>query len=170
MTAQLIIPMDTPKHPARVIAAAERVYEQVKALALPHIEAFHNDLLKHDRRALVDTYPGTPFLHFTRECGTWVIMMPPAGSEAYPPEGEKIPYLFSRADRWHILAQIMPVFDSIERNRNTRLLLYFDGNRLHKASLARAKGILEEYVDGVQRTWRDEIKAAERRRREWMAA
>jgi hypothetical protein len=97
-------------------------------------------------------------------------MMPPADHETYPPEGKKIPYLFSKADRWHILAQIMPVFDSIERNENTRLLLYFDGSRLRKLTIARAKGILEEYVESIRRTWRDEMNAADRRRREWMAA
>ena len=66
-----------------------KIYNQVKKTALPYIEVYQNDLLVHDRNTIDRYDTGTPFLHFTGETGTNIVMMPDAVSEIWPKPGER---------------------------------------------------------------------------------
>ena len=62
-------------------------YVQLYALASPHSKDHRNDLEKWDRE-IIEKMPGCPYLHYTRESGTHIVMMPPADSDYYPKAGE----------------------------------------------------------------------------------
>lgn len=68
------------------------VYQELKKKALPFIEAYHDDLIKHDRTQL-DALPDVPFLHFTGSTGTHIVMMPGIDIDYYPARKEQVPYL-----------------------------------------------------------------------------
>ena len=79
----------------------ETAYNQIEKLALPFIEAFHDDLFKHDKNCIESHNIDTPFLHFTGSTGTHIVMMEPY--EEYPGKNIRVPYIFGSADRWQIL-------------------------------------------------------------------
>lgn len=118
---------------------------------LPSIESYRDDLLVHDVKAIA-TYPGVPFLHFTRAWGTQILFMPDAWHESWPARGQQVPYLFGTADREHILdgtlATIKYPWDRI------RLVHYFDGICLREVTIQRAIEIATAYQRRVLDTWR----------------
>jgi hypothetical protein len=68
----------------------------------PFIEAYHDDLDKHDLNWL-NKNPGVPFLHFTRAYGTHLNPLHAADDPRWPAPGVLVPYLFSHASREQIL-------------------------------------------------------------------
>ncbi len=135
------------------------LYLQLEGLALPHIEAYHADLTTHDRKSIEDN-PGIPFLHFTGSCGTYMVPMFPANHESWPAHGEIVPYLFGRADRWHILKGTLVVVEHVvcrEDSDRRKSALHYDGKRLKKVSLKRAHEIAQEYVRQVEKAWRGNL-------------
>lgn len=138
------------------------IYDELKQRCLPLIEAFHDDLLKHDKAIIEAHEPGTPFLHYTRACGTHLFMLIPAAS--YPRKGEFVRYLFGHADREHILSDLGKVIDSFVRDRDRgceaqKAVHYFDGKRLKLIDVRKAQEICFAYRCGIRREW----DAAERR-------
>lgn len=125
-------------------------YKQVEKKSLPLIKAYYNDLIRLDREA-IEKNPGTPFLHFTGDTGTYLFLMIPA--EDYPAKGETVPYLFGEADRNHILRQYLKTVECMKTSNRQDLILYFNGKRLIKINQERAESIARKYEDKIWRDW-----------------
>lgn len=131
---------------------APQHFHTLRTLCLPHIQHYHGDLLKHDRRA-IRRKPKTPFLHLTRDYGTYITMLIPAAD--YPPQGVEIPYLFGHADRWHLLKEIGTHMAYGAKNHPNALLHYFDGHILRRITYPQADEILRLYTARITAEFRN---------------
>lgn len=128
------------------------VYVQVKEKALPLMEGFQTDLTKHDRRDIQQN-TGVPFIHYTRKLGTDICFMVPAGD--YPPEGQRVPYLFGTADRHHLLDQKVATTTYFTNPYNdSQLVLYFDGETVKEISKEQAVEVVRKYSWRIKGEWR----------------
>jgi hypothetical protein len=137
-------------------------YEQVREKSLPLIKAYHDDLIKYDKREIAEN-PGVPFLHFTGDTGTYAFFMIPA--EEYPAKGKIVPYLFGKADRFHILRQFVKLVENMRRINRQSLILYFNGKRLIEISQERAESLAQKYECKILHDWR-KAEAEERKNHE----
>jgi hypothetical protein len=137
-------------------------YHELKAACLPLITAYHADLLKHDRR-LIRKNPGTPFIHVTRDYGTYIDLLFPA--EKYPKPGVEIPYLFGMADRHHLLRECGSSVRYSAAHHPSATVHYFDGTTLHKIDHERALRIVNDYQIRIRREWARAANEAESSRR-----
>ncbi len=127
------------------------IYWELEKMCLPLIESFHNDLEKHDKREISEN-PGVPFLHFTGSTGTYCFMFHPA--DWYPAPGEYVPYIFSTAERNHILRQTRICVETMHNLNRMALILYCDGEKLRKIQYEKAKELAVNYERKIQREWR----------------
>ena len=127
------------------------IYDQVREKALPIIKAYHNDLLVHDR-STIEKHPGVPFLHFTGDTGTHLLLM--ISAEDYPTKGEIVPYLFGWASRQHILRQFAETVENMKNVNRQDLILYCNGKRLIEINQGRAESIARRYESEIWRDWR----------------
>lgn len=147
------------------LTCADSVYDQLEAACLPLITAFHNDLLVHDLAIIAD-HPGVPFLHWTRDTGTTIVMLTPAAE--YPGRGVRVPYLFGTADRWHIVSQVTEIaaYHLKPSNDPARYTCHhWDGSRLRRITVEQAVKVAAEYRRGVESGWTQENR--DRRISEW---
>lgn len=126
--------------------AEQSVYKQLRAACLPRIQAFHKDLLLHDRK-LIAAHQGTPFLHWTRKTGTHILFL--IGADEYPPNGTHVPFLFGTADRQHLLTQAV----AMTRLDNGDLVHYFDGQTLRVIDQRAAIEVGREYSSKIRGEW-----------------
>lgn len=128
------------------------IYEQLESRVLPLLKAYHRDLIVHDRAAM-EKYPGVPFLHWTRECGTHITHLIPL--ELYPPAGVRVPYLFGHADRQHILDEIVRFAQHFVKPLETpHICHHYDGTKLRQITNEQAVEIAREYYERIDREWR----------------
>lgn len=138
------------------------LYRELGRLVSPLIKHYRTDL-KHDKAWLLGN-PGVPFLHFTSESSTHIVSLDAANSEKWPKDGVLVPYLFSRADRWHILRQKRDAVEAISEKFNLRVIYYWNGQNLQEVSAARALRIVSDYCTNIQAAWmRPPTKAQQRR-------
>jgi len=128
------------------------VYDELAARSLPLIEHYHEDLTKIDRQWIED-HPGVPFIHATRNYGTYIVELYPADDPFWPPKGEKVPYLFGHADREHILRQAAGTARYIQKHEHILLVLYYDGQSLREITPEEAVRIAEIYEQVVRWAW-----------------
>lgn len=153
-------PAVTPKHSEleqavrETVALAKSRYSELVRLSRPFIEAYEDDLLVHDRNAILAS-PGVPYIHWTRDTGTWMTVLWPADSESYPPKGVSVPWLFGTAQRETILEQKVSLaeYRNNPLNTETLLCLYFNGKTLRKITTERAADIVADYERSVRRQW-----------------
>ena len=126
-------------------------YETLQQAVKHHIEAYMDDLTKHDRRWM-EANPGVPFLHFTRSCGTHLLPLP--GADTYPAKGQRVPYLFATADRNHMLSQVVSFCRHCADCETTKAIYYFDGKRLIHTSPDAAKETARQYQRRVWAQWK----------------
>ena len=119
------------------------IHEKLVEKALPHIEAYQDDLLVHDKTEL-DNYPGRRFLHFTGNTGTNIITL--YWLEDYPKKDEWVPYLFGTADRQHILKGISETLKCMPNCNRMSLILHYDGKDLKIITYNQAKEIVSDYT------------------------
>jgi len=117
-------------------------YKKLESKSLPHIKAYHKDLLCWDKKALFQS-PGTQFLHFTRDTGTHIVFFEPA--DKYPAKDIMVKYLFSHADRYHILDQVMKTVDYLIDKSSSELILYYNGKTLKEIDPETARSLTQEY-------------------------
>lgn len=127
-------------------------YEQLAAAVEPHLEAYHDDLRRHDREWL-EANPGVPFLHYTRRTGTDLVELAPI--DRLPKAGERVPYLFGTADREHIVNMVRSLARYFARE-NDRLCHHFDGSKLRRIDGATALKLAEDYTRAMGREFDDE--------------
>lgn len=125
-------------------------YEKVYVNASPIIKHYRTDLEIHDRKAL-ENYDG-PFLHLTRDSGTFLVKLLPPGSYLWPARDVKIPYLFGHADRSEILESTLCYVDD-RRLAEHSLALYGHDGVVDVVSMERAKEIVVNYVRHVKNVW-----------------
>lgn len=126
------------------------VYDELEAKCLPLIENYHTDLTKWDRQA-IELHPCCPFLHWTRDTGTHIIMLTP--EDSYPKRGERVRYLFGTADREHLLRQTLVVAEYCDRETHLACH-YYDGVKLRSISSQDAVSIVKQYMREIERNWR----------------
>ena len=132
------------------------IYQQVEEKALPLIKAYHNDLIVHDKKAITEN-PGIPFLHFTGDTGTCLMLLIPA--KDYPAKGEKVPYLFGIADRLHILKEKTEIVRCMRTINRRDLVLCFDGEKLGVITQEWAESIVQKYQEKISLEWRKQEKS-----------
>ena len=126
------------------------IYDEVEEKALPLIKAYQNDLLVHDRKTMTEN-PETPFLHFTGDTGTYLVLMIP-GSD-YPNAGETVPYFFGKADRDRILRGKVTLVVHAKQTNRQDLILYFDGEKLSEVTQEKAELVIWKYQKRILREW-----------------
>ena len=117
-------------------------YKELETKSLPFITAYHKDLLCWDKKALFQS-PGTSFLHFTRDTGTHIVFFEPA--DKYPARGVNVKYLFSYADRHHILDQVLKTVDYLVDKSASEMILYYNGTTLKEVDPETARSLAREY-------------------------
>ena len=127
------------------------IHQELVKKTLPLIEAYHDDLLKHDKNQ-IEAYPDRPFLHFTGDTGTLMVTL--YKKEDFPGRNEKVPYLFGYADRDHILKGIMEQVKCVPRINRRDCMLYYNGMTLKPVEYYRAKEITEDYTRKMQREFK----------------
>lgn len=138
------------------------LYRELGRLVSPLIKHYRTDL-KHDKTWLLGN-PGVPFLHFTSESSTHIVSLDAADSERWPTDGVLVPYLFSRADRWHILRQKRDAVEAINNSLRARVIYYWNGHNLQEVNAARALRIVSDYCTDVQVAWMKPQSKAQQRR------
>ncbi len=128
------------------------LHDQLSAAVAHHIRHYLTDLTVHDLDTMLK-FPGEPFLHFTHLCGTHLVRLPAHDSEAFPPAGKIVPYLFGQAGRVHICNQIADMAECIPHNCTPLAVHHFDGRRLHVITAAQAIKIARDHVRAVQAQW-----------------
>ena len=123
------------------------IHNKLVEKALPFIESYQDDLLKHDKKQLED-YPDRKFLHFTGSTGTTIITL--YFKEDYPNKGVRVPYLFGSADRHHILKGISETLKCLPGCNRMALILYYDGTTLKPITYEQAKEIISDYTYAMQ--------------------
>lgn len=140
------------------------LYAQLEAVSLPHIQAYHEDLTRIDRNWLADN-PGVPFLHFTRECGTYLCGLHPHDHPKWPADGTVVKYIFATADRWHILKETAGIPGWVRTQQPGARAHHFDGHTLRPVTLDQAVEIATDWRTVTESAWRKT-----RRVRHWGAA
>lgn len=127
------------------------IYDRVKALSLPFIESYHDDLNKHDKRAIGEN-PGTPFLHFTGSTGTYIVFL--NGPDEYPASGEVVPHIFGVADRYEALRNKVESVRHMDKVNRTDLILHYDGlsatYNLKDITFEKALSIMTDYERDIK--------------------
>lgn len=131
---------------------AAKIYQELEAKSLPIIQAYHNDLVVHDKNTIAE-YPGIPFLHFTGDTGTYMVMMLPHDHKGWPRESERVPYIFGTADRWHILKGLRDYVQGMKRVNRQDLILHFNGKTFREIAQSDAEYIIEEYIRSITHSW-----------------
>jgi hypothetical protein len=132
------------------------VYETIKIRALPIMDSYQNDLLNFDK-AIIDNNPGVPFIHFTGTTGTHIEFLYQHDSEAYPPEGEKVPFLFGTADRNCIVRQKIHVLSALKHGNRTSLIQYYDGRKVKKITFDESIILIRAYVADILNKWGEQL-------------
>ena len=136
------------------------LYTQLHALTTEHLKHYRDDLEKLDKKTL-EEWPDIRFLHYTRENGTHLILMPEAEDPCWPAHGQVVPYLFGEASRAHILDQKMVMGKYMRDHSLVRQIVFFNGRAL-EAELDHNKAlyILQTYITRVGTAWNAQRKAA----------
>lgn len=134
------------------------VYDELFKRCSPLVEAYRDDLLVLDKATIAEN-PGVKFLHFSRQCGTWLHLMHPADSSVFPAKGRRVPFLFGTAEREQILDGERLCVESSCKSGSTLLILYYDGKSLKQVSQQQARKLWFEYTSDVLRQWEKEGKS-----------
>lgn len=126
------------------------LFDQLYTAVTDTVIDFRDDLEKHDKR-MIERNPGRRFLHFARPTGTDMVFFTPADAECWPLPGERIRFLFSTADRWHILNELANLA-SLHADRADQIH-YFDGHRLHTVNRRCAEHLAAEWRAHIEKAW-----------------
>lgn len=132
-------------------------YFELREKVLPYLEAYQEDLLKCDREFLLRFGDSvSPYIHVARRTGTELYVMHPAEHEAWPADGERVKYLFSYSDRWHILKQNLLCLESTKHSvdlGDDRLVHWFNGKTLKQVDINEAIRVCRNWMRNVESKW-----------------
>ena len=128
------------------------LYDQLYELSSPILKNYRDDL-EHCDKEHCEAWPDVPFIHYTRENGTHMVVLQP--SDQYPKDGEKVRYLFGEVNREGLLQKKMEEHDALMATFGSviELILYFDGADLVQIDADRARGTIFSYQCGVRTEW-----------------
>ena len=126
----------------------------LNTISFPRLKAYYADLFVHDKREINKHPANTPFIHITRDYGTYLTML--AGPEFYPKKFETVRYLFGTADRYRILEQLDSSIVHCQKNNPNALVIYFDGMKFQKVSFEKALKIVHRHMDEIKEQWSKE--------------
>lgn len=135
-----------------------KIYQQLHALVRSRLLAYETDLETHDKEA-IETSPGVPFLHWTRDCGTHIVMLWDVNSDVWPAYGVRVPFLFSTADRNKLLDSNIAIAEwhlTSNGGDKNNTCHYYDGVRIRPVTCAKAVEIVKEYARPIRRAWEQE--------------
>ena len=128
------------------------VFEQLEELSRPLLKSFQSDL--EIDREMIETHEGVPFVHWTRETGTYMVHLVPPNHAGFPSLGEKVPFLFGKGDREKVLDGAIGIAQHCTEGGHL-LALYFDGKNLNPVSMERSLAIVESWARDVRKSWAD---------------
>jgi hypothetical protein len=140
----------------RMLLTAETVHAVLVSECGSIVKSFRDDLLVHDLHHLKRCPDGTPFLHFSRESGTYMVML--IAADEYPAKGEIVPYLFGHAGREHCLDGVWDIVDSCTKD-GRHVCHYYDGKALRHVPANKARVIASEYADIIRKQWASGVSA-----------
>ena len=119
-------------------------YQQLETLVLPHLKAYKDDLLKHDRDILeVQNYKG-PFLYGYRETGTDLLRMLP-DFKSYAKRCST-PIQDTEVENW-ITEEIIWI-TGLKGDRN-KTFFFFDGKKLISVTPDKANTIHQKHISKI---------------------
>lgn len=129
------------------------LYYQLEEAVYLHLKSFQTDLTVHDFSWIMSN-PKTPFLHAANENGTHLIAL--VDADKYPATGEKVKYLFSYADREHLLNQVVQMAVTLVEpsGYNARICHYYDGETLSKINRIDFVEKARTYARNIRLKWR----------------
>jgi hypothetical protein len=131
--------------------------------AVNHLVRSYRTDLDHDCNAIEAC--DYPFLHWTRDSGTSMEFLPPPDSDAFPPAGVEVPYLFGHATREHMANQLVEYAKFW--TQNTHLAChYWNGRELTQITPQRAWEIADAHRRHLHATW-GEAQRTRLRRLAW---
>jgi len=137
----------------------EEIHSQLVALCDEIITGFRDDLLVHDLNGIKQQTVNTPFLHYTRDTGTYMLHL--IAASEYPAKDKFVPYLFGHADREHILHEAVNMVNCMaNRKFGQHVCHYFDGRKVRKITMDKAVEIIREYKVGIHRQWKAGVNGA----------
>lgn len=131
-----------------------KTYQELHKRSFPHLKHYHADLTKWDYISISEN-EGIPFLHFTREAGTHMIMFYPSN---WYPVG-KVPYLFGTVGREHILMDKKVSVEWVWENNRVLSALYFDGRKFKEVDEAESNYLIDNYIRNIRNEWRKETQS-----------
>ena len=126
------------------------LYQELNARCSRFITSYRDDLEKHDRNTLAEN-PGVPFLHWSRDYGTDLLLF--RGADRFPARGEEVPYLFGHAKREHILDQFKEIAEYRTLQSCCRLILHYNGRKLAEVTSKHALILVDQYRERIRREW-----------------
>lgn len=116
------------------------------------VTRYRDDLLVHDLNTIDQIGPHTPFLHFCRDSGTYMVGL--IAADEYPAKGQHVPFLFGSADREKLLDGAVTLATHCSNPVNgTHICHYFNGKTIKRITLVQALTIATEYARTIRATW-----------------
>ena len=128
------------------------IFEKLEALSRPLIKSYATDL--EIDREMIEAHGNTPFVHWTRTTGTYMVHLVPPNHAGFPSPGEKVPFLFGKGDREKILDGAIGIAQHCTEGGHL-LAVYFDGQYIKPISMDRSLAIVEEWAKKVKKSWAD---------------
>ena len=141
----------------RIVMTAETVHAALVQECGELIKSYREDLFVHDLHNLKKCPDGTPFLHYTRESGTYMNML--IADDEYPQRGEIVAYLFGHVDREHCLNGVWEMTECCTDGKH--VCHYYDGKRVRRVTQNQARQIASEYAKVIRDQWRSGVNAPE---------
>lgn len=127
------------------------VYEKLVERVGATVKAYRSDL-DHDRNGILAN-PGIPFLHWTRETGTHLQILPGFDSDCFPPEGVEVSYLFGSCDRCELSHKPIELAQYFAQSDQVKHCTWFDGERLNSITTEKAVEIARQWCNRVNAEW-----------------
>lgn len=133
------------------------MFDIIRQAALKVMTHYQADLHIDERE--IAKFPDTPYLHYTRATGTYVIIL--QNTESLPAKDERIPHLFGTIDRDGVVRNIGSMADYCANPNHGPYLLvhYFNGNTVRKITVEKAQEIAREHTRKLETALRRERQA-----------
>jgi hypothetical protein len=133
---------------------ATNIFKQLFKATEKHVKNYRTDF-DHDKKSIEEN-PGEKFIHIARANGTHLTRF--FKSEIYPKQGERVKYLFSAtADRKELLKSNLETLEHYLK-RDPLKIHFFNGEKLIKINVEKAKTIYLNYYNSLLYKWEQEEK------------
>ena len=120
------------------------VFEELKSKTEKHVKNFISDF-EIDKK-IIEKNKGVKFIHIAREHGTALTLL--HTKKDYPEQGEKVKYLFGKANRKEILKGQLIAFNHYLSN-SPKAIYFFNGKALKQCTNKAAEQIFKDYYNNM---------------------